>query len=352
MPRSLEIGGRRIGPGEPLFVIAEIGPTRGGPLDRALALVDAASEGGAAAITFQTVVTGRSVSAGRPVLIGAEDPAPVSSRPCELDEPAYQAIAARARTHGLAVIATPSSLRAVDMLERLAVDAYKIASGDLTYHGLIDYCARTRKPVVLSTGMATVSEIQQSIWSVARAGGRHTALLHCVSAYPVPRGSENLRAIATLAGNFGLPIGLSDHATVTSAVPIAISLGASLYERHLRLDGEKDVSRGVSITSAELAALVSLAAETNDALGHGRKECLPAEAGNLVSSRRSLRATRCLPAGHVVSADDIAVLRPGTGLPPELEADLIGVRLTRAIDDGSPFLPCDLPTLGGTRVAA
>ena len=351
MPRSLEIGGRRIGPGEPLFVIAEIGPTRGGPLDRALALVDAAGEGGAAAITFQTVMTGPPVSAGCPVPAGVEDS--TRSGQCELDEPAYQAIAARARARGLAVIATPSSLRAVDMLECLNVDAYKIASGDLTYHGLIDYCARTRKPVVLSTGMATVSEIQQSIWSAARAGGRHMALLHCVSAYPVPRGSENLRAIATLAGNFGLPIGLSDHATVTSAVPIAVSLGASLYERHLRLDGENDlVSRGVSITSAELAALVRLAAETNDALGHGRKECLPAEADNLVPRRRSLRATRCLPAGHVVAADDIAVLRPGTGLPPELEADLIGVRLTRSVDDGSPFLPCDLPTLGGTRVAA
>jgi N-acetylneuraminate synthase/N,N'-diacetyllegionaminate synthase len=354
VPTSLEIGRRRIGPGEPLFVVAEIGSHLEGSLDRALILVDAAAAGGADAVTFQTAGKKQVGPTGSHLApTGAEDRVPGSREQWALDEPALQAIAAKARSCGLAVIATPSSLPAIDMLERINVDAYKIASGDLTYHGLIDYCSRTRKPVLLSTGMATVSEIQQSIWSAARAGGRHTALLHCVSSHPVTRGSDNLRAISTLAGTFGLPVGLSDHAPSAAAVPIAISLGATLYTRHLRLEGDDDslVNRRISSTPAELAEIVRVAAETAAALGHGRKECLHVEQDNLVSSRRSLRATRSLPAGHVVGADDIAVLRPGTGLPPECEADLIGVRLTRPVDDGAPFLACDLPTLRSDRAA-
>jgi sialic acid synthase SpsE len=316
--------------------------------------VDDAAEAGASAIKVQTMLAGD--------LVAADCPAPAHVRAgslgaffaqFELSEAAHRAIALRARARGLAVMATPFSLRAVDLLERIDVDAYKIASGDLTYHGLVDGCARTGKPLVLSTGMATEPEITHAVWSAARAGARHMALLHCVSAYPVPRGSENLRAIATLASAFRMPVGLSDHGAVASAVPIAVTLGASLYERHVMLDGDDEaVDRAVSSTSAELAAIVRMAADAAAALGHGRKECLPAETGNLAPSRRSLRAARYLPAGHVVGAEDVAVLRPGTGLPPAREADLIGVRLTRRVDDGAPFVESDLPALRGQREAA
>jgi sialic acid synthase SpsE len=179
------------------------------------------------------------------------------------------------------------------------------------------------------------------------------ALLHCVSAYPVPRGSENLRAIATLARAFSMPVGLSDHGTAASAVPIAVALGASLYERHVMLDGDEGaVDRAVSSTSAELLAIVRLAADAAAALGHGRRECLAAEVDNLVPSRRSLCAARPLSVGHIVAAEDIAVLRPGTGLPPARERDLVGVRLARSIDEGTPFLEGDLSTLRGQREAA
>jgi N,N'-diacetyllegionaminate synthase len=353
VPAGFEIGRRRIGPGAPLFVIADIGLNHGGSLDRALALVGAAAEAGASAIKVQTML-GDLVAddCAAPPHVHADSLRAFFAQ-CELDEPAHHAIALRARALGLAVVATPYSFRAVDLLERINVDAYRIASGDLTYHGLIDYCSRTRKPVVLSTGMATAAEVRESVWSASRAGGRRTALLHSVSAYPVPRGSENLRAIATLAGAFGLPVGLSDHGTAASAVPIAVTLGASLYERHVMLDGDEyAISRGVSSTPAEIAATVQLAAETSAALGHGRKECLAIELDNLAPARRSLRAARCLHAGHVVLPEDIAVLRPGTGLPPEREPDLIGVRLTRRIDEGAPFLTCDLPTLRGHHAAA
>ena len=353
MSAECEIGQRRIGPGEPLFIIAEIGLNHGGSLDRALALVEAAAAAGVSAIKLQTIFAGD--------LVAADCPAPAHVRAdslraffarFELDEAAHRAIVARARARGLAVMATPLSLRALDLLQRVGVDAYKIASGDLTYHGLIDGCAMTGKPIVLSTGMATEAEIAQAVWSASRSGSR-PALLHCVSAYPVPRGSDNLLAIATLARVFNLPVGLSDHGTTQAAVPIAVALGASLYERHVMLDGDEDtVDRAVSSTGSELAAVVRLAADAAAALGHGRKEPLGAEMANIVPSRRSLRAARQLPAGHVVVAADIAVLRPGTGLSPTRERDLIGVRLTRPIDAGAPFLESDLASPRGQREAA
>ena len=354
MSAPFEIAGRGVAGGEPPFVIAEIGLNHGGSLARALRLVDAAAAAGAAAVKLQTVSADELVAPDCPA------PAHVAARSLrdffaafELDEAAHLAIAERVRAHGLALIATPLSCGSVDLLERVGVDAYKVASGDLTYPGLIDRCARTGKPLVLSTGMASTSEISSAIWCASAAGARCVALLHCVSAYPVPNGSENLRAIATLASTYGRPVGLSDHSTTPWLLPAAIALGATIYERHLMLEGDDGaVDRAVSSTSAELAATVRLARLTVGALGDGRKSCLPAESANVVPSRRSLRAARSLRAGHVVSPDDIVALRPATGLSPIYEGTLVGVELTRDIDAGAPFLASDVPQLRGVCEAA
>jgi N,N'-diacetyllegionaminate synthase len=346
MPRCCEIGRRRIGPDEPLFIIAEIGLNHGGSVDRALALVDAAAKAGASAVKLQTLVAADLVTATCPAPAHVQAHSMVAFfSDFELDEAAHRAIVSRARDRGLTVMATPFSLGSVEMLERVGVDAYKIASGDITYHGLIDRCARTGRPLVLSTGMATQSEVGLAVRAAERAGGR-CALLHCVAAYPVPGGSENLRAIVSLADAFDLPVGLSDHSATMASIPIAVALGASLYERHLMLD-DNAIDRAVSSTPEELATIVRLAADAAAALGHGRRECLPAESDNRTPSRRSLWAKRSLPVGHVVGADDVAVLRPGTGLAPSLESRLIGVRLTRSIASGEPFLAIDLLMLGG-----
>jgi sialic acid synthase SpsE len=340
----MRIGGTRVGKGEALFVIAEIGLNHGGSLDRALALVDAAARAGAAAVKLQTLIASELVAPACPA------PAHVHAASLrdffatfELDEAAHHAIAARARAHGLALIATPLSERAVDLLERVGVDAYKIASGDLTWTALIERCARTGKPIILSSGMATIDEVGNALASARKAGGAGVAVLHCVSAYPVPHGSENLRAIATLAAAFRTPVGLSDHSPDTFAVPIAVALGASLYERHLLLspdDGSVDAA--VSSTPDELAAVVRLAARAAGALGSGTKSCAPAEAMNAGPSRRGLYASRPLPAGHVVAAVDVIALRPASDVSPDRQSELIGSTLTRELMAGAPFLECDL----------
>jgi N,N'-diacetyllegionaminate synthase len=344
VPSDFAIGQRHIGPGAPLFVIAEIGLTFEDSIDRGVALGDAAAAAGASAINLQTaprddLVKNRAGEAGHDAACSVMS----YHAPYRLDGAAQRAIAAHAHTRNLEVIATPSSHQTLELLESCAIDAYKIASRDLTYLGLIDNCSRTGKPVLLSTGLATPPEIAHAVWSARRAGARHLALLHCVSAHAVPPDSENLRALATLAQAFGVPVGLSDHGRSRASVAIAVTLGATLYERHFRLERDAFSSTGgVSSTGVELADAIRMGHETRAALGHGRKEPLAVETGNLLSNRRSLRATRRLAAGHVVVADDIAVLRPGTGLPPDREADLVGVRLGRSIEAGAPFLECDV----------
>jgi sialic acid synthase SpsE len=251
-------------------------------------------------------------------------------------------VATRARLHGVGFISTPLSLGAVDLLERVGVDAYKIASGDLTFTPLIEACARTGKPIIVSTGTSTLAEAAVAVAAAQQAGAAGVAVLHCVSSYPVPPGSENLRAIATLRATFPLPIGLSDHAPDTSAVPIAVALGASLYERHFMLAGDDGaVDAAVSSTPDGLRDVIRHAARAAAALGSGVKACLPAEAHNLVS-RRGLYAARPLRAGQVVAASDVIALRPASELVPDHLPTLIGVRLTRDVAAGAPFAAGDL----------
>ena len=330
---TIVIAGRRIGPGEPLFVIAEIGLNHGGSVDKALALVDAAAAAGASAIKLQTL---------RAAELVAPSPTREFFARFELDEAAHHAVTARARQHGLAVMSTPLSLSAVDLLEDVGVDAYKIASGDITFLPLIERCAATRKPLVISSGASTLDDVRHAVELAWRGGSTGVAVLHCVSCYPLPAGSENLRAIATMTAALAVPIGLSDHGTDTSAVPVAVALGAALYERHIVLGPDDDaVDAAVSSTPEQLAGVVRVAARAASALGTGAKVCLPAEKHSL-ASRRGLYAARALRAGERVAEDDVIALRPASELMPAQLPLLVGTRLARDVPEGTPFLARDL----------
>jgi sialic acid synthase SpsE len=336
---AISVAGRRIAEDIPPFVIAEIGINHGGSPDRALALVDAAAAAGAHSVKLQTIVADELVAASCPAPshVKAENLVEFF-RQFELDEAAHHAVAERASLRGLKVISTPFSEGAIDMLERVGVDAYKIASGDLTWDQLIVRAAATGKPLIISTGMSTLAEAHHALAVARLAGAEHVALLHCVSAYPVPKGSENLLAIRTLADECRVPVGLSDHGEDTFALPIAIGLGASIYERHLVLAEDNDaIDRAVSSTPSELAAAIRAGRRAWSSLGSGRKACLAAEAANAVASRRSLCAKRDLPAGHVLSSDDLVALRPATGVPPAMLGAVIGRRLRQALVLGQPL---------------
>jgi N,N'-diacetyllegionaminate synthase len=348
------IGGRPVHAEAPLFVIAEIGLNHGGSVPEALALVDAAARAGAGAVKLQSLRGTALVAPGCPA------PAHVSCGSLqeffsafELDEAGHRAVAARARAHGVAFMSTPFDLDAVPMLERAGCDAYKIASGDITHLALIERAASTGKPLVLSTGMSELHEVAAAVRAARRAGGRQVALLHCVSAYPVPPGQENLGAIRTLSTAFGLPVGLSDHGTDPADLGTAVALGATLYEKHIVLDaGSSAIDAAVSATPGQLEAAIRQAEHVRRSMGHGRRTCGEAERGNWLASRRSLYATRSLPAGHVVTAEDLIALRPARGLCASQWERLLGARLVRPVQGGEAFEVSDVAEEGQGSHAA
>lgn len=339
-----EIGGRRIGGNASVFVIAEIGLNHGGSLDRALEMVDAAAWAGASAVKLQTIFADRLVADSCPA------PAHVESSSLrdffatfELDAEAHRALVQRARERGLAVLSTPFCESAVDLLESLEIDAYKIASGDITYDGLIRKVATTGRPVVMSTGMSALVEVGRAVEIARTAGARDIAALHCVSAYPTPAASQNLRAIVTLADYLRMPVGLSDHSRGVHAGIAAVALGACIYERHLVLEHDDDaIDRAVSSTPTQLRKQIAGLEEIRAALGTGRKVCQPAERANVVPSRRGLYTTRAIRAGEMITADDVAVLRPATSVPPSAFGMIVGSRASRDIAAGDPFMPHDV----------
>ena len=341
-----EIGGRRIGPDAPVFVIAEIGLNHGGSVEWALELVDAAAESGASAIKLQTLYADR--------LVAAACPAPAHVRASslreffatfELDLDAHQQVVARARRRGLAVMTTPFAEDVVPALTEIGFDAYKIASGDVTYLGLISKVAATRRPVVISSGMSDLADIDAALEAAREAGGSDLAILHCVSAYPVPPGCENLRAIATLADAFCQPVGLSDHGSGLVSAVAAVTLGACIYERHLVLEGDTTaIDAAVSSTPSELAEIIRAMEQARRSLGSGVKVCQSAEAVNVTASRRGLYARRAMRAGEQVSSDDVIALRPATRIAPSRIGALVGATLRRDITAGAPF---DLGDLDG-----
>lgn len=341
---SLRIAGRPIDPCASVFVVAEIGLNHGGSVDHALALVDAAAWAGASAIKLQTLHADRLVADFCPA------PAHVSAsslrhffRRFELDVHAHRAVIDRARMHGLAVMSTPFDEDAVDMLQALGVDAFKIASGDLTYDGLIATASRTRQPLVVSTGMSTTDEAAHALSVARRAGATDIAVLHCVSAYPTPIEAENLRAIGTLSAALKVPVGLSDHGRGLPSAIAAVALGACVYERHLMLDDESEaIDAAVSSTPSELKQIIEAMEATRLALGDGRKACQRAEAPNVVPSRRGLYARRAIRAGELLASSDVIALRPANALSPADLSRLVGRPAPRDIPAGAPFLPADL----------
>jgi N-acetylneuraminate synthase/N,N'-diacetyllegionaminate synthase len=327
-----------------VFVIAEIGLNHNGSLAAALALVDAAAEAGAAAVKLQTLRADGLVAAHCPPPAHVD----VSSlrdffRAFELDEAAHAEIARAARARGLAFLSTPFDLDAVDLLERVGVDAFKIASGDLTHRALIERVARTGRPLVMSTGMSTLDEVGVALAWARAAGATQVAVLHCVSAYPTPPGSENLRAVTTLAVACGVPAGLSDHSPSADALSVLPALGGSIYERHLvEADGSDAIDRAVSSTPAELRAAIEAARRTRRALGDGAKTCLPAEEGNRHGSRRGLYTARALCRGQVLTDRDVVALRPADGIAASDVHAVIGVAVARDLATGQAITWDDL----------
>lgn len=336
------IGDTCIAPGQPMRVIAEIGLNHDGDAEIAHRLIDACAEAGAWAVKLQVFDAGELLTedAPPPAHVDAASLRAFFAR-YELGADACDALARHARDRGLMMIATAFDAPSLRLLQGIGMDAFKIASGDLTHVQLIEQVARAGRPLILSTGMSTEPEVRAAVAWAQGAGASTLALLHCVSAYPTPDAEQNLAAVGTLARAFPLPVGLSDHGMGPDAALLAFAQGATLYERHVYLPGTDAIDAPVSSTPDDLADLVRRLARAAAAMGDGVRVPRAAERANLAPSRRGLYARRAIVAGQVIAEADIVARRPVTALGAEYAHALIGRRAPRDVPAGAPFAPGD-----------
>lgn len=347
---TINIDGREIGPDQPPYIIAELSANHNGSIDTALKIIEEAKQAGADAIKLQTY---------RPDTITLNSDLPdfqitdglwKGRTLYELYEWAHtpwewhQTLFEHARKLGITIFSSPFDTTAVDLLEELGAPAYKIASFEAVDLPLIEYVAKTGKPMIISTGMADAEEIQEAIDAARGAGCKELAILQCVSGYPAPAEDYNLRTIPDMIERFGLVTGLSDHTLDNTTAVTSVALGASLIEKHFTLDrngGGPDDS--FSLEPEELAALCRDSKTAWQALGkvdYGRKS---SEQGN-VQFRRSLYFVKDLKAGDVITEDAVRSVRPGFGLSPKYLEDVLLKRVEKDVRKNTPVTKDSLIT--------
>ena len=332
------IQNRGVGDGEPPFIIAEAGVNHNGRNELALDLVDIASKAGADAVKFQTfrteelLIPSTEKAGYQKEATGSAETQYQMLKNLELPLEEFRDIAEYAESRGLIFLSTPTDTASVDLLNRLGVPAIKVASGDLGNEGLLTHIAGTGKPVILSTGMATLGEIEEALGWLRQGGACEVILLQCTSLYPTRADQVNLRAMETLRGAFQVPVGLSDHTTGISVPCAAAALGASVIEKHFTADKSlPGPDHRISLDPKELAAMVAAVHEVHAALGDGRKHPLAEELPNRKLVRRSLVAAEDISQGTILTGDQVAVKRPGTGIPPKFLGKVVGMRSKRRI---------------------
>lgn len=344
MQRFIQIGTRQIGDRAPCYIVAEISANHNQSLERAVEIIKAAKKAGADAVKLQTYtpdtltidcnrewfqIPSGSLWAGKTLyqLYGE------AFTPWDWHARLFEA----ARNEGLDCFSTPFDETAVDFLEALQVPVYKVASFENVDLPLLRKIAKTGKPVIVSTGMASLSEIGEAVTTLREAGSGPIALLKCTSAYPAPPESMNLRTIPHLRDAFDVVAGLSDHTMGGSVATAAVVLGASIIEKHFTLsrsDGGPDAA--FSLEPTELARMVADIRQVEMALGKVSYERTPEEMKNLCF-RRSLFVVRDVKAGETLTESNVRSIRPGHGLPTRYLQQVIGKKAARDIGRGTPL---------------
>jgi N-acetylneuraminate synthase len=340
---TVTIGRRRIGTGEPCYLVAELSGNHGGDLGRAVATIEAAAEAGAHAVKLQTYtpdtltidsdrpefrVPGNGPWGGRTLY----DLYTEAHTPWSWHERLFDV----ARRHGLEIFSTPFDRTAVELLEALGAPAYKIASFELVDDELLRVVARTGKPVVLSTGMASLEEIGHALGLLRREGCRELVVLKCTSSYPAPASAMNLASLPVLATVTGTPVGLSDHSLGIAAPVVAVTLGAAFIEKHLTLSrADGGVDSHFSLEPAEFERLVEAVDQAQQMIGEPEFGPGLVEEGNVVF-RRSLYVVRDLEPGERLTEANVRSIRPGFGLSPRYRDVILGRRAARAARRGTP----------------
>lgn len=319
-------------------IIAEAGVNHNGNLDIARKMVEVAASSGADYIKFQTYKTEKLVTADAPKAAYQEIQTGIGEsqfsmlKRLELDEQAHRDLMEHARKQGIRMISTPFDEESAEFLNQLNVDLFKLGSGDLTNTLMLRKLASFGKPIILSTGMADLLEIGKSIEMVEKAGLDRSmiTLLHATTDYPTAFNEVNLLAMKTMADEFGVKVGYSDHTPGIEVPVAAVALGARMIEKHFTLDRNMEgPDHKASLEPAELASMVNSIRNIELALGSSRKEPGPGERKNMAAARKSIVAARPIYKGERFTPENLTVKRPGTGICPLRWDHIIGTFATR-----------------------
>jgi len=342
---SISINGTNIGADCPPYVIAEMSANHNGSIENAYRIIYEAKKSGASAVKIQTyrpdTITLDCHSEEFKIFGGLWDGRTLyelyeeAHMPWEWHKPLFD----YAREIGITIFSSPFDQTAVDLLESLGAPAYKIASFEVVDLPLIQYAARTGKPMIISTGMADEVEIQEAIDAARSAGCKDLAILHCVSGYPAPAADYNLRTMNDMIKRFGVVTGLSDHTLDNTTAIASVALGGGIIEKHFTLDRSRGgPDHSFSLEPNEMAALCRDSRTAWEALGGVNYRCKPSEVAS-VKFRRSLYFVKSLKAGDKIGPDAVRSVRPGFGMAPKHLSAVIGRRVAVDVNYGTPVTP-------------
>ncbi len=331
--KKILIGQRWIGEGEPCLIIAEAACNHNGDIYLAKKLIDIAIESGADAVKFQKFVVDKLVS--KKVSKEAEKHYEMLKR-LELSDEAFVELFDYAVQRGIIFLATPFEEVSAEFLHKLGVVAYKISAGDLNNLPLLKIIATKGLPILLSTGMSTLEEVEESVSTIKNADNDKICLMHCISAYPTSINDVNLRTMLTLKQVFDLPVGFSDHTIGITAAVTAVALGAHIVEKHFTINKAlSGPDHFFSINPEELKVLVKEIRMVEESMGSDLKILLKCEEEIRAISRKSIIALQNIPQGTVITRESVDIRRPGIGLPPKFLNLIIGKITNQDINEGS-----------------
>ncbi|MEL6675931.1 MAG: N-acetylneuraminate synthase [Bacteroidota bacterium] len=344
MQANIPIGDKLVGPDYPTYVIAEAGVNHNGDLNMALDLVRAAKKTGADCVKFQTfkasaVVTTHAPKANYQLQVTSPEESQLDMlKKLEMGRESYQAIMACCREEGIQFLSTPYNYDDADFLQNLGVEAFKIASGQLVEHPFLEYVANFGKPMIVSTGMATLSEVFEAIEVIRATGNEQIVLLQCTTNYPSRLEDANIRAMVSMGDAMDIMVGYSDHVENNYACYAAVSLGAHLIEKHFTLDRElPGPDHSSSLEPAGFTELVQGIRNIEAALGSPIKKPTAAEIANTQGMRRSIVALKDLSEGTVLAADMLGFKRPATGMSPKMLTEVVGKTLAKGVSKDEPL---------------
>lgn len=333
------IGAKKVGLGSPCFIIAEAGVNHNGDINLAKRLIDAAVDAGADAVKFQTFMADAVVCSTaekaeyQKHTTGPEESQYDMIKRLELTDDEFRELYSYCQSKGIIFLSTPFDERSVDLLDVIGVPAFKIPSGEITNIPLLKKIARKGKPIILSTGMATLGEVEEAVTCLKANDEQEIILLHCTTSYPAPIQSVNLRAMETLRCAFKVPVGYSDHTEGFSIPVAAVAMGASVIEKHFTMSRTlPGPDHQASLEPDELQAMVQAIRNVESAFGNGVKGPTEDELEIITVARRSIVASKKIEPGQIICKADFCIKRPGTGIEPKYLDYIIGMTMINGKD--------------------